>query len=131
MPNELELRVIRMVAWRIVPFIMTLTLVSFVAQVNIGFAVSAMNKEIGLTPAMFVLGGGVFFPAYFLVEVPSNLLLHRLRAPLDRPRHDRLGRGEGGDAFHGGRGHAGRRKLCGFAGPCGYSAGHSMIAAGD
>jgi ACS family tartrate transporter-like MFS transporter len=41
-----------------------------------------MNKAIGLTPAMFGLGGGIFFLGYFLFEVPSNLILHRVGARL-------------------------------------------------
>ncbi len=41
-----------------------------------------MNKAIGLTPAMFGLGGGIFFIGYFLFEVPSNLILYRVGARL-------------------------------------------------
>jgi ACS family tartrate transporter-like MFS transporter len=37
-----------------------------------------MNKAIGLTPAMYGLGGGLFFVGYFLFEVPSNLILYRV-----------------------------------------------------
>ncbi|MEJ1978507.1 MAG: MFS transporter [Acetobacteraceae bacterium] len=80
MPNELETRVMRKVAWRIVPFIMILYLVSFLDRVNIGFAALTMNKAVGLTQAMFGLGAGIFFLGYFLFEVPSNLLLHRFGA---------------------------------------------------
>jgi ACS family tartrate transporter-like MFS transporter len=41
-----------------------------------------MNKAIGLSPTAFGLGGGLFFIGYFLFEVPSNLILHRVGARL-------------------------------------------------
>ena len=39
-----------------------------------------MNKAIGLSPTAFGFGGGLFFIGYFLFEVPSNLILHRVGA---------------------------------------------------
>jgi hypothetical protein len=44
------------------------------------FAALTMSKDLGLTPAMFGLGAGIFFIGYFLFEVPSNLILHRFGA---------------------------------------------------
>lgn len=41
-----------------------------------------MNKQLGLSPTAFGLGGGLFFIGYFLFEVPSNLILHRVGARL-------------------------------------------------
>ena len=35
---------------------------------NIGFASLTMSKDLGLTPAMFGLGAGIFFVGYFLFE---------------------------------------------------------------
>ena len=78
MPDELEARVMRKISWRILPFVMLLYLVSFLDRVNIGFAAFTMNKAIGLSPAAYGLGGGLFFIGYFLFEVPSNLILYRV-----------------------------------------------------
>ena len=39
-----------------------------------------MNEDIGLSAAAFGFGAGVFFIGYFLFEVPSNLILHRVGA---------------------------------------------------
>ena len=80
MSSELESRVVRKITLRIVPFVMLLYFVSFLDCVNVGFAALTMNSAIGLTPAMFGLGGGIFFLGYFLLEVPSNLILHRVGA---------------------------------------------------
>jgi ACS family tartrate transporter-like MFS transporter len=74
----LEVRVVRKISWRILPFVMLLYFVSFLDRVNVGFAAFSMNQAIGLTPAMFGFGSGVFFLGYFLFEVPSNLILHRV-----------------------------------------------------
>jgi len=68
------------VAWRILPFAMLLYFVSFIDRVNIGFAALTMNRDIGLSSTAFGLGAGIFFCGYFLFEVPSNLILHRIGA---------------------------------------------------
>jgi len=39
-----------------------------------------MNKELAINPRQFGLLTGVFFIGYFLFEVPSNLLLHKIGA---------------------------------------------------
>jgi MFS family permease len=39
-----------------------------------------MNHDLGLTATMFGFGSGVFFLAYFVFEVPSNLFLDRFGA---------------------------------------------------
>lgn len=78
MPDELEVRVVRKISWRILPFVMLLYFVSFLDRVNVGFAAFTMNKAIGLSPAAYGLGGGLFFIGYFLFEVPSNLILYRV-----------------------------------------------------
>lgn len=68
----------RRISWRILPFVMLLYFVSFLDRVNVGFAAFTMNQAIGLSPAAYGLGGGLFFIGYFLFEVPSNLILYRI-----------------------------------------------------
>lgn len=80
MQSDIESRVSRKLMWHIIPFVMLLYFVSFLDRVNVGFAAMTMNKEVGLTPAAFGFGGGLFFIGYFLFEVPSNLILHRVGA---------------------------------------------------
>ncbi|CAB3789389.1 MFS transporter [Pararobbsia alpina] len=79
---DIEARVSRKLMLRIIPFVMLLYFVSFLDRVNVGFAALTMNKAIGLSPTAFGLGGGLFFIGYFLFEVPSNLILHRVGARL-------------------------------------------------
>nr|WP_321921649.1 MFS transporter [Paraburkholderia guartelaensis] len=80
MNSDTEAIVTRKLMWRIIPFVMLLYFVSFLDRVNVGFAAMTMNKAIGLSPTAFGLGGGLFFIGYFLFEVPSNLILHRVGA---------------------------------------------------
>jgi ACS family tartrate transporter-like MFS transporter len=80
MPLDLETRVVRKLRRRILPFAALLYFVSFLDRVNIGFAAFSMNKAIGLSPAQFGFGGGIFFVGYILFQVPSNMILHRVGA---------------------------------------------------
>ncbi|MFJ3047686.1 MFS transporter [Herbaspirillum chlorophenolicum] len=80
MKNDIEARVSRKLMWRIIPFVMLLYFISFLDRVNVGFAAITMNKALGLSPTAFGLGGGLFFIGYFLFEVPSNLILHKVGA---------------------------------------------------
>lgn len=80
MTCELEQRVLRKITLRIVPFIMLLYFIAFLDRVNIGFAALTMNDDLGFSPTVFGFGAGIFFLGYFLFEVPSNLILHKVGA---------------------------------------------------
>src|SRR3954453_12853970 len=70
----------RRVILRLVPFLLVCYFFALLDRVNIGFAALQMNKDLGLTPAMFGFAASLFFISYFLVEVPSNLALQRVGA---------------------------------------------------
>lgn len=53
---------------------------------NIAFAALQMNHDLGLTSAMFGAGIGIFYAAYGLIEIPSNLALDRWGARLTLSR---------------------------------------------
>src|SRR6202165_3591518 len=65
---------------RIIPFCLLLYVISFLDRINIGFAPLTMNKELAISSRQFGLVAGIFFLGYFLFEIPSNLLLHKLGA---------------------------------------------------
>lgn len=77
---ELETRTIRKVMWRLLPFLMLCYVVAFIDRVNVGFAHLQMNASLGMSEAAYGFGAGIFFIGYFLVEVPSNILLERFGA---------------------------------------------------
>ncbi|NUU04002.1 MFS transporter [Herbaspirillum robiniae] len=78
--DEIGASTLKRITTVLVPFLMICYLVSFIDRVNVGFAAFQMNKDIGLTPAVFGLGGGLFFISYFLFEVPSNLAMKKFGA---------------------------------------------------
>jgi MFS family permease len=47
---------------------------------NIGLAALTMNKELAITNQEYGFIAGIFFFGYFIFEIPSNLLLHRIGA---------------------------------------------------
>jgi len=65
---------------RIIPFVFVLFVIAFIDRINIGFAALTMNKALAITSEQFGLLSGIFFFGYFLFEIPSNLLLHKLGA---------------------------------------------------
>jgi MFS transporter, ACS family, tartrate transporter len=65
---------------RIIPFTFLLYIVSYLDRVNVSFAALQMNSALGLSPDVYAFGAGIFFVGYFLLEVPSNLILHRVGA---------------------------------------------------
>lgn len=68
------------VFWRIVPFLMLCYVIAYLDRVNVGFAKLQMSSDLGFSETVYGLGAGVFFLGYFLFEVPSNVLLHRVGA---------------------------------------------------
>ena len=80
-PDSLETaRAYAKVFWRLVPFLMLCYVIAYLDRVNVGFAKLQMSQDLGFSETVFGLGAGVFFIGYFLFEVPSNLLMHRLGA---------------------------------------------------
>jgi ACS family tartrate transporter-like MFS transporter len=73
-------RTVRKVMARIIPFIFILYIIAFLDRVNLGYAALDMNKALGLTAEVFGLVSGIFFIGYFLFEIPSNILMHRIGA---------------------------------------------------
>ena len=67
-------------AWRLMPFLLLLYIISFLDRVNVGFAKLQMSADIGLSDAAYGIGAGIFFLGYCLCEIPSNLLLQRYGA---------------------------------------------------
>src|SRR5467141_2274741 len=75
-----EARTIRKLRMRIIPFVFVLYVISFLDRINISFAALTMNKELAISSKQYGLVAGIFFVGYFLFEIPSNLLLHKLGA---------------------------------------------------
>jgi MFS transporter, ACS family, tartrate transporter len=73
--DTLEQRTMARVSVRLVPFLIVCYFVAYLDRVNVSFAALTMNKDLGLSASAYGLGAGIFFLAYGVFEVPSNLLL--------------------------------------------------------
>src|SRR5579872_149883 len=78
--NTLETTTLAKVTKRLVPFLILCYFVAYLDRVNVGFAALTMNQDLGLSQTAFGFGAGIFFLAYFVFEVPSNLMLERFGA---------------------------------------------------
>ncbi len=63
-----------------IPFIFICYVVAYIDRVNIGFAATELQRDLGLSDAAYGLGGGLFFLGYCLFEIPSNLIIDRVGA---------------------------------------------------
>jgi len=78
--RDIEKRAYSKVFWRIMPFLMLCYVIAYLDRVNVGFAKLQMAQDLAFSETVFGLGAGLFFIGYFLFEVPSNLLMHKLGA---------------------------------------------------
>jgi len=79
-PAAIETTTIRKVRARIIPLVFILFVIAALDRNNIGFAALTMNKELAITSQQYGFIAGIFFFGYFIFEIPSNLLLHRIGA---------------------------------------------------
>ncbi|MBN3765426.1 MFS transporter [Burkholderia sp. Ac-20365] len=79
-PSTFEEATYRKVAWRLTPLLMLSYVVAYLDRVNVGFAKLGMSADLGLSDAVYGFGAGIFFIGYFIFEVPSNVILHRVGA---------------------------------------------------
>jgi MFS transporter, ACS family, tartrate transporter len=82
MERSIEQRTMRKVYLRLLPFAMVTYLLCYIDRINVGFAALTMNKDLHLDAATFGMAAGAFFWGYFLLEVPSNMILERVGARL-------------------------------------------------
>jgi len=78
--SAIEKATIRKLRIKLLPLLFVLYMVAIVDRVNIGFAALTMNRELAISSEQFGFAAGIFFWGYFLFEIPSNLILHRVGA---------------------------------------------------
>jgi len=76
----LEAATMQRVMRRLLPFLMLCYVFCWLNRINLSFAALQMNKPLGLTATDYGLAAGLFFVTYALLELPSNLLLHKVGA---------------------------------------------------
>jgi D-galactonate transporter len=79
-PSAFEEATYRKVAWRLSPLLLLCYVVAYLDRVNVGFAKLQMSADLGLSDAVYGFGAGIFFFGYFIFEIPSNVILHKVGA---------------------------------------------------
>lgn len=82
-PSE-QAEALRKVTWRLIPLLFVCYVIAYVDRINVGFTQESLQKALGVDKAVwsgvFGWASGIFFIGYFLFEIPSNLILHRVGA---------------------------------------------------
>ncbi|MCO4878297.1 MFS transporter [Paraburkholderia caribensis] len=73
-------RVYAKVTRRLIPLLFMCYVVAYLDRVNIGFAKLQMLQDLKFSETVYGFGAGIFFLGYFLFEVPSNIILHKVGA---------------------------------------------------
>ena len=64
----------------IMPILFLCYMASYLDRVNVGFAKLQMLTDLNFSDTVYGLGAGIFFIGYFLFEIPSNIILHKVGA---------------------------------------------------
>lgn len=81
-----ESQVVRKAYRRLVWFLVALFICSYLDRINMSFAALSMNADLKLNATMFAFAASVFYIAYVVAEIPSNMMLPRFGAKIWIPR---------------------------------------------
>ena len=70
----------RKAKYRLIPFLLVMYVFAYLDRANVGFAKEQLNIHVGISDAAFALGASLFFLPYILLEIPSNVLMHKVGA---------------------------------------------------
>jgi D-galactonate transporter len=76
----IERQTMSKVTWRLMPLLMLGYFSAYLDRSNVGMAATTMVDDLHFSNAVFGFGAGLFFLGYFIAEIPSNLILHRIGA---------------------------------------------------
>ena len=67
---------------RLIPLLFSCYVAAYLDRVNVSFAKLQMLNDLQFSETVYGLGAGIFFIGYFLFEIPSNIMLHKVGARL-------------------------------------------------
>jgi MFS transporter, ACS family, tartrate transporter len=65
---------------RLLPLLVLMHVIAYADRVNITFAETEIRNDLSISATVFGLAAGIFFLSYVILEIPSNLVLHRVGA---------------------------------------------------
>src|SRR5699024_820647 len=79
--SALEKRARRKALTRLIPFFIAMYFINYLDRPNLGIAgPGGMNEDLAMSASQFGFAAGIFFFGYLILEVPSNLALHKFGA---------------------------------------------------
>jgi len=82
MDSAIEKSTMRKVYIRLLPFAVLSYVLAYLDRINVSFAGLTMRSDLGMSAADFGFATGTFYWAYFLFEVPSNVIMQKVGARL-------------------------------------------------
>ena len=82
MEGSVEASALRKIYLRLLPFAVLSYFLAYIDRINVSFAGLTMRGDLHLSAGDFGFAAGVFYWAYFLFEVPSNIILEKVGARL-------------------------------------------------
>ena len=76
--HDAETTTHRTVTWRLMPLLLVCYLFAHLDRINIGFAKMQLSADLHFSDTVYGFGAGLFFIAYALFGVPSNIALDRI-----------------------------------------------------
>src|ERR1700722_10457533 len=80
MDRTLERSTMRKVYLRLLPFAVLSYVFAYIDRINVSFAGLTMRTDLGMSAGTFGFAVGMFYWAYFIFEVPSNVILEKVGA---------------------------------------------------
>ena len=81
--HSTERRLVRKIDSRLLPFLIVMYLLNFLDRANLAQArQGTLEADLGMTGTDFNLATSIFFVGYLLMQLPSNMLITRLRPSL-------------------------------------------------
>lgn len=77
-----EKRLLDRLYWRLIPLFFLMMLCNYLMRVNTGFAGLRMNADLHFSGTVFGTANSIFFLGYVMLQIPSNLMVHKLGARL-------------------------------------------------
>src|SRR5215475_1570356 len=78
--EAVEHSTMRKVYMRLLPFAMVCYVLAYIDRINSSFAALTMRGDLNMSAADYGFAVGTFYWAYFLFEVPSNVIMEKVGA---------------------------------------------------
>ena len=80
MDADIEKTAMRKIYMRLLPFAILCYILAYIDRINGAFAALTMRGDLGMSAADYGFAVGTFYWAYFLFEVPSNVIMEKVGA---------------------------------------------------